>query len=710
MKIVTKLVILYINDKEGDFHEGFPVSLRIREKNRFLGQKIDAFLPPNPDVIKNYKVWQSRYLNLVSSLHSSRRVTPRNATNVSIPDIIAACEELKSSMNNWLNSWEFLPIIYKLEEKLSSSDNILFIFNTKCPDLQRLPWYFWEFFDHYTKAELALSFPVRQQKLVIPKDRVKILAVFGNNQTLGTETRIAIDKDWELLKQHLIGAEFLTPVHEPTLEHLNDLLWEKRPDIFYYGGHSSIAEDGRTTTINIRHDEKIEINDLIQALKRAGEGGLQLAIFNSCEGLEIARQLADSSISHVIVMREAVPDEVARRFLEYFLREFAQGKPLYLAVREARQRMGYLDKKFPGASWLPMIFQNPAELPYSWQQIQGISIVKEFNQTTQADKELINDWSKEEKDITEMENLPDCSSQQFSVDEKITDGVSSVENLKPSQHNISGVWTAGQRLGKYVIDQVLGQGGFGITYKALHVELNRHVVIKTPNQYLRHDPEYDKYIDQFIQEGRTLARLSQDPHPHIVGVIDLFKEGTIHCLVMDFVPGENLFEAVKRRGALPEAEIIPCIRQIGEALVVVHQAGLVHRDTHPGNIMLRTNGKAVLIDFGIAKELVPKTLSSKGIAGNEGFAPYEQMSRGSREPTVDVYCLAATLYYAVTGQRPTTSLARKLDNTFLIPPKQINPSISDKLNQAILKGMALEAKDRPQTMQEWLVLLGTSRK
>jgi serine/threonine-protein kinase len=268
-------------------------------------------------------------------------------------------------------------------------------------------------------------------------------------------------------------------------------------------------------------------------------------------------------------------------------------------------------------------------------------------------------------------------------------------------------WTTGQRLqgGKYVIDKVLGQGGFGITYKALHVELNRTVVIKTPNEYLSHDPEYDKYIDRFIQEGRTLARLSQDPHPHIVGVIDLFKEGTIHCLVMDFVPGENLFEAVKRRGALPEAEIVPCICQIGEALVVVHQVGLVHRDAHPGNIMLRTNGKAVLIDFGIAKELVPKTLSSKGIAGNEGFAPYEQMSRGSREPTVDVYCLAATLYYGVTGQRPTTSLARKLDNTSLTPPRQINLSISDRLNQAILKGMALEAKDRPQSMQVWLAML-----
>ncbi|BAY88354.1 serine/threonine protein kinase [Tolypothrix sp. LEGE 11397] len=272
-------------------------------------------------------------------------------------------------------------------------------------------------------------------------------------------------------------------------------------------------------------------------------------------------------------------------------------------------------------------------------------------------------------------------------------------------------WIAGQQLqsGKYVIEQVLGQGGFGITYKALHVELKQTVVIKTPNEYLSHDPEYDKYIERFIQEGRILARLSQDPHPHIVGVIDLFQEGATHCLVMDFVEGENLFEAVRRKGALPEAEILPCIRQIGEALRVVHQAGLVHRDAHPGNIMVRRNGKAVLIDFGIAKSVIPSTISSINKDGNQAFAPYEQMSSGSREPTVDVYCLAATLYYAVTGQRPTPSLARKLDDVSLTPPQQIVSNISDRLNQVILKGMALEAKDRPQSMQAWLAMLKASK-
>jgi tRNA A-37 threonylcarbamoyl transferase component Bud32 len=271
------------------------------------------------------------------------------------------------------------------------------------------------------------------------------------------------------------------------------------------------------------------------------------------------------------------------------------------------------------------------------------------------------------------------------------------------------VWSVDQLLqnGKYKIQEILGQGGFGITYKALHRQLGQSVVIKTPNESLHREPDYEKYVERFIKEGQTLARLSQNSHAHIVRVIDLFQEGNIHCLVMDYVPGNNLMDVVSQKGALLEEEILLYIQQIGAALTVVHQSGLVHRDAHPGNIMLRGNGRAILIDFGIAGELIPTTVSSKHF-GNIGFAPYEQM-KGDRNPTVDVYCLAATLYYAVTGQKPPTSLDRKLYKTRLIPPKEIIPGISEKLNKAILKGMALEAKNRPQTMPDWLKMLEASQ-
>jgi serine/threonine-protein kinase len=266
-------------------------------------------------------------------------------------------------------------------------------------------------------------------------------------------------------------------------------------------------------------------------------------------------------------------------------------------------------------------------------------------------------------------------------------------------------WVQGQQLqnGKYVIEKVLGRGGFGITYKARHTFLNYDVVIKTPNEDVKSDPNYPKYVERFIKEGRMLAQLSNDPHPHIVRISDLFQEGDTYCLVMDFIPGESLWHFVGRKGALSETEAVEYIRQIGSALSVVHQKQLVHLDVTPHNIMLRNTGKAVLIDFGIAADMSPPSTLSRTF-GNRAFAP-DELRKGERHPTVDIYCLAASLYYAVTGQCPAKSFERKYDGIELKAPKQLVPSISDRLNKAILKGMALEAQDRPQLVQEWLQLL-----
>ncbi|MBE9256911.1 serine/threonine-protein kinase [Dolichospermum sp. LEGE 00246] len=269
------------------------------------------------------------------------------------------------------------------------------------------------------------------------------------------------------------------------------------------------------------------------------------------------------------------------------------------------------------------------------------------------------------------------------------------------------VWQKGYKLqgGRYVIEKVLGEGGFGITYQAQHTLLKQWVVIKTPNEILKNDSEYPNYVKRFIQEGRKLAQLSQQPHPNIVRVTELFEDSKTYCLVMDFVPGESLFNLVQKQGALPELEAVGYIKQIGEALIFVHHQGLVHRDAHPGNIMVQKNGKAVLIDFGIAGEIMPQDgYFTSHHPANIAFAPYEQMG-GNRQVTIDVYTLAASLYYAVTGKRPESSLDRKLYNKPLIPPNKYIVGISNELNLAILKGMNLEAENRPQSMRQWLKLL-----
>ena len=269
------------------------------------------------------------------------------------------------------------------------------------------------------------------------------------------------------------------------------------------------------------------------------------------------------------------------------------------------------------------------------------------------------------------------------------------------------VWQAGQLLhnGKYEILEVLGRGGFGLTYKARHRQLTLEVVIKTPDILQKRDTEYEDYVRQFEAEGRKLAKFSQTPHAHIVRISDFFTEGQVPCLVMDFIQGQTLMERVKTQGKLSEAECLKYIRQIGSALEAVHQAGMVHRDAHPGNIMIQPNGNAILIDFGIAKEIIPAGSSSTDYAANPSFAPYEQVYKGSkanRQPSVDIYALAASFYYAVTGQKPTPSMERRLDNRPLTSPKEINPNLSDHLNKAITLGMALEKENRPQSMSDWL--------
>ena len=269
------------------------------------------------------------------------------------------------------------------------------------------------------------------------------------------------------------------------------------------------------------------------------------------------------------------------------------------------------------------------------------------------------------------------------------------------------VWQAGQLLhnGKYEILEVLGRGGFGLTYKARHRQLTLEVVIKTPDILQKRDTEYEDYVKQFEAEALKLAKFSQTPHAHIVRISDFFTEGQVPCLVMDFIQGQTLMERVKTQGKLSEAECLKYIRQIGSALEAVHQAGMVHRDAHPGNIMIQPNGNAILIDFGIAKEIIPAGSSSTDYAANPSFAPYEQVYKGSkanRQPSVDIYALAASFYYAVTGQKPTPSMERRLDNRPLTSPKEINPNLSDHLNKAITLGMALEKENRPQSMSDWL--------
>ncbi|MEG5135868.1 MULTISPECIES: serine/threonine-protein kinase [unclassified Microcoleus] len=266
------------------------------------------------------------------------------------------------------------------------------------------------------------------------------------------------------------------------------------------------------------------------------------------------------------------------------------------------------------------------------------------------------------------------------------------------------VWEAGQGLygDRYIIEAKLGEGGFGVTYLAQKAQNRQRVVIKTLKDELLSDPDFARYRERFLQEA---VKLFVCKHPNIVQIYNYFDHGNLPCIAMEYVAGEDLWKWVKRRGILSETEALNYIRQAGEAVIVVHEQGLLHRDIKPQNIMVRDNQDAVLIDFGLARGFIPDRTQQMTCELTHGFAPLEQYAETGRfAEYTDVYALAATLYYLLTITPPTPAYLRA-SNYPLKPPYQINPNISDAVHQAIMKGMEMDVTNRPHSVQQWLAML-----
>ncbi|MBH8571964.1 serine/threonine protein kinase [Nostocaceae cyanobacterium CENA369] len=266
-------------------------------------------------------------------------------------------------------------------------------------------------------------------------------------------------------------------------------------------------------------------------------------------------------------------------------------------------------------------------------------------------------------------------------------------------------WVAGDRLqgGKYTVERELGRGRFGITYLVKNKNGDRFV-IKTLNDDLLNSLnqlERERLKTMFLREAFKLQKCK---HKYIVEVVDSFEEADHLCLVMEYVNEVSLADF--RPSILSEPDALRYIQQIGEALIVVHENELIHRDVHPGNILLRKREgqlEAVLIDFGLALDFDHILTTSRTKETSDGFTPPELYARGTiTRAYSDIYSLAATLYKLLTGRTPVDAVKRKVDGEHLVSPKEFNDRISPRVNQAILKGMQLDPKQRPQSMREWL--------
>ncbi|NER37510.1 MAG: CHAT domain-containing protein [Oscillatoria sp. SIO1A7] len=698
----------------GDLEGGCWVSLQIStEGDRNLIDEAEGQLPVYPQIGDLYRNWRSLYLDKVASMRFPARVNVSKASEVSTTDIKKARDNLNDSLNEWLCSEEMRPVEKKLLRNLKDErEEIRFIFKAENPELRRLPWHSWEIFDQYFNAEAGLYLPVGARHPVTPREKVKVLAVFGKRETTGEDTFIKIEDDWKILQEHLStesNAE-LVRLEEPTLEDLGEQIEKQSPQILFFAGHSNSEKDGNRGLIALNKQEDIAIEDLRYDLREAIKRGLQLAIFNSCDGLGIARQLAKLGISNVIVMRESVPDEVAQKFLQRFLEAFAAGKPLHIATRKAREKIARLESKYPGASGLPVIFQDRARAPLTWQGLGGVVIETDgqdsivwlptrVSKPPRKETDNLPEFEEQEESPTGDDDSPESEPELLSKVSNLSklelqqpspeaDNSSAPETLPPSGANSSassrhcskghsnnhtsmatstptpyGSRSRSTHLGsilagRYRIISELGCGGFGSTYLAEDKQRpgRPKCVVKQLRPLMRDQSSLQTIKRLFKAEAEVLERLGK-LHDQIPQLLAYFQEDQELYLVEEFIEGFDLSKELLPGKKWPESDVVNLLQNVLVILDFIHRSRVIHRDVKPNNLIRRQqDGKLVLIDFGAVKQIVINsefTQTDKTIAiGTMGYTPPEQIG-GKPRFCSDIYAVGMIAIQALTGVRPS---------------------------------------------------------
>ena len=268
--------------------------------------------------------------------------------------------------------------------------------------------------------------------------------------------------------------------------------------------------------------------------------------------------------------------------------------------------------------------------------------------------------------------------------------------------------------GRYVVEQVLGIGGFGITYYVRHVELGIHYAVKEffiSGKCVRESDRstvllqnidqgrYAKLKKRFADEARTLVTLN---NPHVVRVIDIFEENNTSYIVMEYVPGITLQQKVDSEGKMSVPEAINCIGQLAEALSYIHEKHILHRDVKPDNVMITPDNRIVLIDFGSAREFVNDEVQNQTAIVTQGYAPIEQYAaNGKKGNYTDIYAMGGVFYFALTGEKPMDAFSRAQEE--MKSPKELDPDIPTAVNKTIMKAMAMKPENRYQTVRDFMV-------
>ncbi|MDB9350323.1 eIF2A-related protein [Nodularia spumigena] len=369
---------------DGNFQQGFAqnqLDITVANPEAHITQ-IEFPLPPDHEITGFYQRWKQQYYSLLKNYRGGFKNI--QVTHISKTDCGNYAESLRHRLHQWLRPIQsqlktVFPPENHLEIRLVIHTDKISCLETK-DILHRLPWQEWNLFSGKYSCEAAINFnsfsvinTIPEQSLTVGKiRRARIISIFGDSTNIDTNT------DQELLKQLQKQAAELIVLTEPNRSDFN-ALWEEAYDILFFVGHSDTQSDGQTGIININLQDSLSLEEIKKTLRSAIKKGLKLAIFNSCNGLGLARQLADLNLPYIIVWREVVPDKSAQRFLKYFLSSFSQGESLFNSVTQARDRLKELandkdiEKQLPGVSWLPIICQNTMVPPPSWVDLGGLA-------------------------------------------------------------------------------------------------------------------------------------------------------------------------------------------------------------------------------------------------------------------------------------------------------------------------------------------------
>ena len=267
---------------------------------------------------------------------------------------------------------------------------------------------------------------------------------------------------------------------------------------------------------------------------------------------------------------------------------------------------------------------------------------------------------------------------------------------------------------RYKIEEVIGAGGFGITYRAWDPLLQSYVAIKEyyPSGIATRSAdsskvcvpvgqehrEYHRGRIRFLKEAQDVARFQSEPN--IVSIYDYLEENDTAYMVMEYLHGCTLKQYIREHGGrLDTDHILHICLSVLDALAIVHKAGMIHRDISPENIFICEDLTVKLIDFGAAKQVYLDGEQTMSVVLKPGYAPPEQYAKKDKQgPWTDIYALGATLYFAATGEKPEESFGRVLEDT-IKPVCEVNPEIPRAMSQVIMRAMSVKIEDRYQTVE-----------